>query len=313
MTNLQNEKIVNYLVMCDKPGRKFTSEPDNRWGGLLEPDSSENPDKKDSGLRVALFASWDFGYLVLETLKEFEKEYPGELNIVGLVTDDPLNPDAKISVRKRIWSQLDQPSRVIDETFAIESALSDGIPVYTGEIKIESFHRLIEKWNPEAILVCVFGQVIDSFIIHFPAYGIYNFHPSDLSQHHGAGPAPYDDLAARHAGTTVWSVHQLTEEIDSGEVVGTSPPVNVLDEKGELPLNPLVVYDKLAEALSPLAFFLVKELERNFELKKHCRIDHIDFDKMISEKEKSKLLQPVTRGFWTDVLSIPDDFLFKLR
>ncbi len=311
MNNLENEKIVNYLVICNKAGRKFTSEPDNRWGGLMEPDPTENPDKTDAGLRVVLFASWDFGYLVLETLKEFEKEFPGQLNLVGLVTDNPLNPDAKISLKKRVWSLLNQPSRVIDETFVIESALSDGIPVYSGEVKVESFHRIIEKWNPEAILVCVFGQIIDSFTINFPRYGIYNFHPSDLSKHLGAGPSPYTDLAQRHAGTTVWSVHHLTGEVDGGEVVGKSPPVNVLDAKGVLPENPLVVYNKLAEALSPLAFFLVKEFERNFELNKPGRIDHIDFDNLIPENIKTRIMQPVARELWTDVLSIPDDFLFK--
>lgn len=277
----------------------------------MEPDPSENPDKKDAGLRVVLFASWDFGFLVLETLEEYEKEFPGQLNIVGLVTDNPLNPDAKISLKKRVWSLLDQSSRVIDETFVIESALSDGIPVYSGEVKVESFHRIIEKWNPEAILVCVFGQILDSFIINFPRYGIYNFHPSDLSKHLGAGPSPYTDLAARHAGTTVWSVHHITGEVDGGEVVGKSPPVNVLDVKGDLPGNPLVVYNKLAEALSPLAFFLVKELERNFELNKPGRIDHIDFDKLIPDNIKTRIMQPVTRELWTDILAIPDDFLFK--
>lgn len=311
MTNLENERIVNYLVLCDEPGRKFTSEPDNRWGGLLEPDPTENPNKKDTGLRVVLFASWDFGYLVLETLKEFEKKFPGHINLAGLVTDDPLNPDAKISLKKRIWNLLDQPSRVIDETLVIESALSDGIPVYTGEVKVESFHRIIQKWNPEVILVCVFGQIIDSFTINYPIHGIYNFHPSDLSQHQGAGPSPYDDLARRHAGKTVWSVHHVSEEIDCGEVVGKSPPINVLDSEGELPKNPLVVYNKLAEALSPLAFFLVKELERNFELNRPGQIDHLDFENLIPDNIKFRIMKPVAHDLWTNVLSIPDDFLYQ--
>ena len=82
MSNLENEEIVNYLVVLEKPGRKFNSENDTRWGGLIEPGPSENPDKTNEGLRVVLFASWDFGFLVLETLKEFEKKYPSKLNLV---------------------------------------------------------------------------------------------------------------------------------------------------------------------------------------------------------------------------------------
>jgi len=45
MTNPDNEKLVNYLVVFDRPGRKFTAENDTRWGGLIEPASSENPVK----------------------------------------------------------------------------------------------------------------------------------------------------------------------------------------------------------------------------------------------------------------------------
>lgn len=310
MTNFDNEKIVNYLVVLNRKGRSFTAENDTRWGGLLEPDPEENQEKTKDGLRVVLFASWDFGYIVLETLKEFERKNPHLLNLVGLVTDDPLNPDAKISMKKRVWSLLDLPYRVIDETFIVESALSSGVPVYTGEIKVESFHDILKKWNPDAILVCVFGQVIDSLMINLPAYGIYNFHPSDLNLNLGAGPAPYEDLARRKAETTVWSVHHVSETIDGGTVIGQSPPVKVLDVKGELPSNPLLVYQKLAEALSPLVFFLINELERNYQGNKPGRINNIDFNSIFPDQIKSRLMQSVTRELWNDVLSIPEDLLF---
>jgi len=311
MSDINNEEIVNYLVVLSKPGRKFTAENDTRWGGLIEPDPTENSCKTDEGLRVVLFGSWDFGFLVLETLKEFENKYPGQINLVGLVTDDPLNPNAKISVKKRIWNLLDMPHRVIDETFIIGSGLKHGIPVYIGEVKVDSFHDILKKWNPDVILVCVFGQIIDSFTINLPRYGIYNFHPSDLSLHQGAGPAPYDDLVNRHAETDLWSIHHVSEEIDSGEVVGKSPPVKVLDEKDELPANPIVVYHKLAEILSPMTYFFMKELVRNFELNKPGWIDHIDFDSLIPENIKIKIMHPVTIDPWSDVLEIPDDFLYK--
>jgi len=311
MTNLENEKIANYLVILNKPGRKFSAEKDTRWGGLFEPGLLENPDKTDTGLRVVLFASWDYGYLILETMKEFEKQHPGELNLVGLVTDDPLNPDARISLKKRVWNLLDLPYRVIGETFVIESGLSHGIPVYIGEVKIPSFHNIIKQWNPDAILVCVFGQVIDSFMINLPPYGIYNFHPSDLSRGTGAGPAPYNDLVKSHADHTVWSVHHVSDEIDCGKLVGQSPPVNVLDLQRTLPGNPLVVYHKLAQVLSPLAYFLVKELGHNFRLNRSGGIDHIDFEKLIPEKIKNSIMLPVSSDQWTEVLSIPDGFLYQ--
>lgn len=310
MTNLENEKLINYLVILDKPGRQFITAEDTRWGGLIQPAPSENPDKTNDGLRIVLFGSWEFGYLVLETLKEYERRFPGKLNLVGLVTDDPLNPDAKISLKKRIWSVLNIPFRVFDETFTIESGLSHGIPVYTGEIKIESFSRTMEQWNPDVILVCVFGQIINSFIINLPSYGIYNFHPSDLTKNQGAGPAPYEDLVTRNAGTTVWSVHHVSEVIDDGHVVGLSPPVNVRNTKGILPGNSLVVYQKLAEALTPLTIFLIEELNRRFEKNIPIPIDHIDFNSLFSHEVKQKLMQPIIPDIPVETLPIPDKSFF---
>ena len=308
---MENEKIVEYLVVSNKSGRKYSAENDTAWGGLIEPDALENKEKTEAGLKIALFASWDFGYLVLETLKQFENKFPDKLNLVGLITDNPLNPNAKISLKKRIWNFLDLPFRVLDETLIIESGLSHGIPVYTGDVKSGSFHKLLEKWNPDVILVCVFGQVIDSFTIHQPPHGIYNFHPSDLSKKQGAGPAPYQDLVNRNATTGLWSVHYISEEIDCGEVVGLSPPVNVLDEEGNLPADPIIVYHKLSEVLSPLVYYLVKELAQNFELNQPTGIDHVDFDTLITDEIKNKIMLPITTDQWNDILSIPEGFLFN--
>ncbi len=311
MDGINNKEIAKYLVVLSKAGRKFTSEKDTRWGGLIEPAPTENPDKKDEGLRVVLFGSWDFGYLVLETLKEFENKYPGQLNLVGLVTDDPLNPDAKISLKKRIWHLLDVPHRLIDETIIIGSALKHGVPVYTGEIKVDSFHDILKKWNPDVILVCVFGQIIDSFAINLPRRGIYNFHPSDLSLHQGAGPAPYDDLLNRHAETGLWSVHYVSEEVDGGKVVGKSPDVKVVDVNNELPANPIIVYHKLAGVLSSMAFYLMQELVRNFEINKEGRIDRVDFNSLIPDSIKNIIMQPVTNDSWPDAVEIPEGYLYK--
>ena len=311
MSEIENEKIVDYLVVINKLGRKFTAENDTLWGGLIEPNPSENIGKTSAGLKVALFASWDYGYLVLETLKEFENKYPNQLNLVGLVTDNSLNTDAKISLKKRVWSLLDKPSRVIDETLIIESGLSHGIPVYIGDIKANSFHDILKKWNPDAILVCVFGQLIDSYTLNFPSYGIYNFHPSDLSMQQGAGPAPYEDLAKRHAETGIWSVHHVTEDIDSGLVLGKSPPVCVRDEKGKLPVDPIIVYHKLAEILSPMTYFFTKELIQKFKLNRPGCINSVDFESLIPDNIKTVIMQPIAQDLWTDIQSIPENFLYK--
>ncbi|MEI7724946.1 MAG: formyltransferase family protein [Bacteroidota bacterium] len=295
MSDYKTSQLVDYLVVLNRQERKFTSETGTRWGGLIEPGQGENPEKTDAGLRIVLFGSWEFGYLALETLKAYESRYPGEVNLVGFITDDPLNPDAKISLKKRIWGLLDMPERVIDETTIIESALSHGVPVYTGEIKNDPFRKLLQQWKPDAIFVCVFGQVIDRFIADIPPYGIYNFHPSELARNFGAGPAPYDDLAGRRAETTVWTVHHVSEEIDSGHIVGQSPPICVLNVEGNLPGDPFLVYNKIAEPLSPMVFIMARELRRKHRLKETSFIDSLNFFAVYPEKSREKLMQRINR------------------
>ncbi len=309
MTNPEHERLVNILVVLEKAGRSFSAEADTRWGGLLRPDPSEVGSGERGGLRIALFGSWTFGYLVLETIKRYERNLPGRVSLVGLVTDDPLNPDARISVKKRVWHLVEPPYRVVDETAIIEAGLEHGIPVYTGEIKVPSFRRLLAEWRPDVILVCVFGQIIDAAIIEIPRHGIYNFHPSDLSQRQGAGPAPYDDLAARRAETTVWSVHHVCEAVDAGHVIGLSPQVRVVDASGRLPADPLVVYEKLAEALGPLVWYLLDALHHAVSAGHEGAIENVDFDAAFPDAVKARLLEPIRCDAPSALLPEPDPSL----
>jgi hypothetical protein len=310
MPDITKEELVNYLVVLDKQGRRFIANEDSRWGELILPAIQENLQKTEDGIRIALFCSWEFGFLVLETLKEYEQRYSKRINLVGLATDNPLNSDSRISMKKRIWKFYDRPEHVIMETYMIESGLNHGIPVYTGEIKTRSFHDIILGWKPDVILVCVFGQVIDSFIINLPTYGIYNFHPSDLSVQHGAGPAPYDDLVQRDAKTTVWSVHQVSEEIDCGKVIGKSPPVNIRNTVGELPKSCLTVYDKLTEPLCHLVCRLTDELVTRFEKGIIGPLGHLDFNALISDATKKKLLEPISNDLPAEIFPLPDPTAF---
>ena len=42
---------------------------------------------------------------------------------------------------------------------------------------MDGFRQGLGTWRPDAIINCVFGQVIDAPIIQAPPLGIYNFHP----------------------------------------------------------------------------------------------------------------------------------------
>src|SRR5215475_9732585 len=229
---LIQEAVLNHRLVLDHPGRRFMPVAGSRWGELILPAPDEGAGASGTGLRVVLFASFEFGYMALEAVKAYARRFPGRLQLAGLVTDDPLNPTAHIGLKKRVWKYVGRDETIMIETAIVASALAAGMPAFTGEIKTEGFRRLLDAWRPDVILSCVFGQVIDRWIIERPAYGIYNFHPTDLAHGIGAGPRPAQDLAACGATTTVWTIHHVAEAVDAGHIVAVSPAMNIRDGGG---------------------------------------------------------------------------------
>jgi len=288
------EEIVDEHLIHDDHGRKINSNVgDSGWGQLVLPSKKERNGKTDEGMRMVIFASYIHGWLLTETLKAFEKQNPSRLNIVGLVTDDPASSTARISVKRRIWRLYDQKEIIELETEMIESGLEGGIPVYTGAVKTEYFREVLKKWNPDVILVCVFGQIIDKPIINFPAYGIYNFHPADLLAGHGAGPQPFQDLIDRDAKTSKLTVHQLTIELDGGPILGQSPPVNVRFADGSITDNILVMEDIMIQPTEIMATLLTKALVLHKEKGMQGSMKKLDFAKHFDTKARKWLMQPV--------------------
>jgi methionyl-tRNA formyltransferase len=304
--NDNNEKPINEVLIADNTKRKIIPVEGSRWGELIIPAKNENLHKSSNGLRVLAINSFLLGYLLFETLKECEKRYPNRLNIVGLVTDDPANPNAKISIKRRIWRLFDQKEKVESESEMIESALSFGVPCYTGEVKSEYFRKLLKLWKPDAILVCVFGQIVDKPIIDYPKYGIYNFHPADLAHHHGAGPRPYEDLINRKATTSKVTIHQITEDVDSGHILCQSPPVNIKLQDGKLTDKILVLDDKMMKPIDQLGAKLISELILKKESGKEGKIDKLDVKNYFSDKYKNELLQPIKSNNPNNVLPVID-------
>jgi len=281
---LQNKNNERRII--DKPG-------DSNWGQLIVPGKNENRKKTKKGLKVMLMASYRTGYLLIKTIIEIEKKYPDHINIVGLITDDPLSKDARISMKRRIWRLMDDKKKLHIEDAILEMALSFGIPCFTGAVKTNYARKLIHYWNPDTIQVFVFGQIIDEPIIAAPKYGIYNYHPADLAHHHGAGPQPYQDLINRNASSSKFTIHQLSIDLDSGPIVGQSPPINVLNKDGNLPNNLLIIEDKMLMPMDYMAAILMRKIIATYEKKTIKHIDKIDFCSYFSENQKASLLMPI--------------------
>ena len=313
MSKVEQDARLNRRLIHDRPGRSFLANDDARWGELILPAPDENPAKTDHGLRLMMMASTALGHRAVKTVVEYERRHPERVNLVGVVTDDSVDADARIGLKKRVWKFLDAEQRLELESATVEAALGFGVPVYTGEIKVDWFRKRAAQWRPDAILVCVFGQVIDAPIIRLPPCGIYNFHPSDLAHHHGAGLAPYDDLVARGVATTVWSAHQVSEEIDTGPIVGQSPPINVRNAAGDLPEEAMVVYNKLIDPLGYMVYFLVDVLAQGFLRGESQPLERFDFQRRFPEAVKSRIMEPIASQDVLAPLAGPDPAMFDLE
>lgn len=276
-----------------------------RWGKLILPAKDENRNKNDKGLRVLGICSWTLGFLAFETLKLIERKLPFKLNIVGLVTDDPADRDAKISIKRRFWRYYDDHQQEKFELGIIESALTFGVPCYTGDVKNDFFRDILAGWDPEVIIVSAFGQIIDRPIIDYPPFGIYNVHPADLLHHHGAGPQPWEDLISRKAKTTRVTIHKVSETIDSGQIVGQSSPINVRLRNNQLTDNVRLIGEKTLLPVDHMVSELICRIIRRKESGRDGPVDKIDFENLFSQSFKDRLMEPIDPTQLGHLLPLP--------
>jgi Formyl transferase len=293
MSDLRKEDVVNRVLEHDRPGRSFVAALGSRWGELILPAPEEAAHRTGAGLRVMAVTSFLQGTEVLGALLAYERAHPERLCPVAVATDDAINADAKIGLKKRVWKHYSPSERIALEAATIEAALRAGVPVYTGELKIDWFYRQLAAWRPDVIIVCACGQIFDSRILELPRHGVYNFHPSDLAHGHGAGAQPYEDVLARNDPRTRWTVHQMTVEVDVGAIVGQSPDILVADARGRIPRDPKRFYEKLTGVVGPMVTILVEELIRLDEAGRDGPVAPIDFGARLPESVRTHLEEPI--------------------
>lgn len=291
----------------ENPARRITRVEGSRWGRLILPAPDEADQRPGRGLRVLCIGSWTLGLLAFETLLSLETRKPGGINLVGLVTDDPLDVDAKISLKKRFWRYYEEPEREQYEWGILHRAMSRGIPCFTGEIKSSAFRDILSKWAPEAIVVAAFGQVIDAAIIGFPAYGIYNVHPSDLLHSYGAGPQPWEDLVERKAFSTRVTLHRVSPTIDDGDIVGQSPEINVRLPDGSVSNDVRMIGEKALVPVGPMVRELALALLHKKSAGLQGPLDSLDFERIFGSAYKAKLMEPLDPVKRGHILPLPAD------
>jgi len=307
--DLSAEQHLLKQIVQNNPDRAIREPVGPRWGKRILPAPDENPTKTQQGMRILVIASWTLGFLTLETLKKMERHHPKRFNLVGLVTDDPLDTDAKISIKKRFWRYYDEGQREAFELGILESALTFGMPCYTGEVKNDYFRDILNRLNPDVIVVSAFGQAIDRPIIEQPSMGIYNVHPSDLRHGYGAGPQPWEDMIARQASATRVTLHHVSEMIDDGAIVGQSPLINIRLADGGVSDNVRLVGEKTLLPVSRMIHQLFVQLAQNYEKGVHEPVGQIDFEGLFSPGYHEKLMQPIDPERYGHLLPLPPDDL----
>ena len=260
------------------------------WGAFYKP-LKPKMDKKE-GLRTVLFVSCDCGNLMINDLSRYEALYPEKLNIVGIVTDDPIDPFAKISIKKRIWSQFPQEEHAAIFQKVIDSSINIGVSCYSGAVKTDYFREIYRKWNPEALLMFCFGQKIDAEIFDYPSMGAYNFHPSDLPKKVGAGTQPFQNAIQNGLKTAPMVIHKVTEIIDVGPVVGVSPHVNICLEDGSYPTSIITLLDKITSLGGWMGVALIDAIISMKQSGNIGYIKNIDFEEIMPQELKDVISLP---------------------
>ena len=191
-------------------------------------------------------------------------------------------------MRKRLWRFYSPEEKLTHTANLAETALKSGLPVYTGELKIDWFRKRLAKWAPDLIVVTGCGQVLDQNLLSIPKLGTINFHPADLPAGHEAGAQPFQDLVDRADPWTRWTVHEMTPEIDADPVIGVSCPVFVGDANGQVKLVGNKILERLTLLLPPMVSILLDEIAS----RDHA-IGQIDFEARLPAELKNGMQLPL--------------------
>jgi methionyl-tRNA formyltransferase len=279
------------------------------WGTYYVP--SQHTVHEHSGLRIVLFGSTLGGMWVLESLKQLKAVLGERISLVGLATDDARDVQARISIKKRIWHYFEKPERHRMVEAIIENGLSEGMEVFTGNIKSEYFNQLLRKWNPDLIIMACFGQIVPHSIFTYPKMGMYNFHPSDLKNNIGAGPRPFEETLESRMNHTCVSLMGVTEVIDHGPMIGQSPAIRITGKNDDFFDDVLLSEEKVTSIFPHMTWILVEKIVSLYGTSMPENF-HIDFDNEIEETVKQRLMEPLA-GQHGNVYPFPDLCLFNMQ
>ena len=99
-----------------------------------------------------------------------------------------------------------------------ECALEHNIPVYQPEsLKDGAIADVLDKYNPELIVVVAYGRILPGYVLDYPKYGCINVHGSLLPKYRGASPVQSAIIdGEKETGITVM---YMDKGLDTGDMI----------------------------------------------------------------------------------------------
>ena len=194
-----------------------------------------------------------------------------------------------------------------------EEAMKHGFPVYQPvKVRDPEFLQVLEKLDPDIIVVAAFGQIIPKSILELPKYGCINIHASLLPKYRGAAPIQQAVIdGEKESGVTIM---RMGTGLDTGDMISKIVVPIAKDETGG------TLFDKLAEAGAKL---LVETLPHIFDgtavYEKQPEESPTPYAGMITKQmglinfgKSAEELERLVRGFWNGkTLKVWESFVVK--
>lgn len=211
-------------------------------------------------LKVIFMGSPLFSVPVLEALHK-------NVNIVAVVT----SPDAPVG-RKKILTM--SPVK--------EAATNLGLPTYSPS-NIKKDYQFIKDLNPDMIITCAYGQILNEEILNIPKLGCINLHGSLLPKYRGAAPIHYALInGEKETGITLMYMDKGTDtgDIISKEIIPISEDDNIETLTNKLSI---LASKMIIDNLPSLIYHTNKREKQNEQLATFTKIitredEHINFN-----------------------------------
>ena len=162
-----------------------------------------------------------------------------------------------------------------------EFAIQKGINVYQpASFKDGAFKEVLEKENPDIIIVVAYGRILPEYVLNYPKYGCINLHGSILPKYRGSAPIQWtvingDELAGI-------STMFMDVGLDTGDIIDIyTTPLGKTETAGEL-------FDRLAVSGAELLCETIEKIKNGTAKRTPQNENEATYAPMLS-KEMGKL------------------------